>query len=154
MVVAAVAVAAPPAPPLPPTERKPPPLPPWPPFPPIAVALFRGAVVGCVLPALAETDSPSPPGMPLSSGLTPSAPGEPSSPWTVTISARALGASIIVRAANAAPASSTPVKSERWIDFISALSRRSPANETPFANIQLRFEHLKIEISMPDYTSV
>jgi hypothetical protein len=99
MAVDAVAFEAPPLPPLPP-------LPPWPPFPPVAVALFRGAVIGCALPALAETDSPLSPGMP-------SAPFAPLSPWTVTISARTPPAPTITKASDAAPVINARVKIER-----------------------------------------
>ena len=89
------------------------PSPPWPPFPPVAAALFRGAVIGCALPALAETDSPSPPGMPLSPENTPSAPAAPSSPWTVTISARAQAALAVITASDTAPVINARIKIER-----------------------------------------
>jgi hypothetical protein len=61
-------------------------------------------VIGCALPALADTDSPSPPGWPESPGLTPSAPAAPLSPCTITISARTPAAPIIKKALDAAPA--------------------------------------------------
>jgi hypothetical protein len=109
MVIAAVALAPPPLPPFPPPPL-PTPLPPAPPFPPVAVALFNGKVTGCALPALAETDSPSPPGMP---GLPPSAPAAPSSPRTVTISARAPAALAIMKASDATPVINARVKIER-----------------------------------------
>jgi len=57
MAVDAVAFEAPPLPPLPPLPPMAP-LPPAPPLPPVAVALFNGAVIGCVLPALPVTNSP------------------------------------------------------------------------------------------------
>jgi hypothetical protein len=109
MAVDAVAFEAPPLPPLPPMA----PLPPWPPFPPVTVALFSGAVIGCALPAFAETGSPSPPSMPGSPGLTPSSPAGPSSPWTVTISARTPPAPTITKASDAAPVINARIKIER-----------------------------------------
>jgi hypothetical protein len=56
VVVVAVAVAAPPEPAR--GDKKPKGAPA--PFPPLAVAVFKGEVIGCALPALAVTDSPSP----------------------------------------------------------------------------------------------
>jgi hypothetical protein len=129
-------------------------LPPVPPFPPVAVASLSEAVIGSVLPALAVTDSPLSPGWPLSPGLTPSSPAAPSSPCTVTISARTPAAPVIIKASAARPAINVRVEIERWIDFISAPSRRSPARETAFSSIRLRFEHHKTELSGPDHFRV
>jgi hypothetical protein len=77
VVVVAVAVAAPPEPAR--GDKKPKGAPA--PFPPLAVAVFKGEVIGCALPALAVTDSPSP-----ATKFGP-IPIVPSLPWTVTLSA-------------------------------------------------------------------
>jgi hypothetical protein len=106
MSVDAVALEAPPLP-------KSTPLPPVPPLPPVTVALFSGAVIGCVLPAPAVTDSPSPPWKPGSPGLTPSAPAALSSPWTITISARTPPALTIAKVSDATPVINVRVKIER-----------------------------------------
>jgi hypothetical protein len=158
MVVEAAEFATPPLPPAPPLPKSTPilpgpPSPPAPPLPPVAIALFKGAVIGCALPALPVTDSPSPPGKPGSLGLIPSMPAAPSPPCTVTISARAPPAPIKMRGNDATPVINARVKIERWIDFMAAPPRRR-RRFAPFENIQLRFQHYKAEISSPGHMRV
>jgi hypothetical protein len=69
--------------------------------------------MGFALPALAFTDSPSPPGWPGSPELTPFAPFEPLSPSTVTTSARAPTALAIMTASDGTPAINARAKVER-----------------------------------------
>jgi hypothetical protein len=91
--------------------------------------------------------------MPLPFGSTPSAPAGPSSPWTVTISARTPPALTITKASDATPVIHACANIDRWMDFIAPPAAARPPATQP-DNIQLRFEHYKAEISMPGHIGV